>query len=220
MIEDCTLQYLGHEYVWSCDSRMPSPRTCWSWTRSDHFVPTSSISQILCGLLLKERLNTLIAKVERHEWQRYAGILRWMGCQAEVVDALHHQGIPAYTLSAIAGFLRIHWHLSGTNGHHRVYVIELDEKVRSVSRVRQQNPDSNAGLPCLYVGLTGLKAEERFEKHLAGEKSSWFVKNFGVQLLPYLSEGLCNMPFKEAQLVESTLAIELRRQGHVVTGGH
>jgi hypothetical protein len=68
--------------------------------------------------------------------------------------------------------------------------------------------------------MTGLTAEDRFQKHLAGEKASRHAKEYGVRLLPELSAGLYGMPYHEAVGVESSLAEELRRQGYLVTGGH
>ena len=37
---------------------------------------------------------------------------------------------------------------------------------------------------CVYVGMTGLTPEERFQKHLRGEKDAWFVHKYGQRLLP------------------------------------
>ena len=37
---------------------------------------------------------------------------------------------------------------------------------------------------CVYVRMTGLTPEERFQQHLRGEKDAWFVHKYGQRLLP------------------------------------
>ncbi len=86
--------------------------------------------------------------------------------------------------------------------------------------MRAANPDRDPSQPCVYVGMTGLPPEERLENHLAGYKSSPFVRYYGRRLLPELFTYLNPMPFAVAQEMERDLAEDLRRQGYTVTGGH
>lgn len=107
-----------------------------------------------------------------------------------------------------------------TNHHHSVYVVELDAAVRGKRKLQRLNPDSDPEKPCVYVGMTGLTPEERFENHKAGRKASPEVRDFGIQLLPEMSEGLNNMPYEEAVRAEADLAAYLRQNGYFVAGGH
>ena len=97
-----------------------------------------------------------------------------------------------------------------------IYVVELDEAVRTKKKFTEANPNPNPALPCLYVGRTGLTPVERFEKHKAGHKSSRMVKHFGIKLRPELYEHLNPMTAEEVVLMEETHAKKLRSQGYAV----
>lgn len=75
-------------------------------------------------------------------------------------------------------------------------------------------------MPCVYVGMTGLTPEERFENHKKGIKAAGVVKRYGVKLLPELYAHLNPMPFEAAVQMEQDLAEDLRRLRYTVTGGH
>jgi len=107
-----------------------------------------------------------------------------------------------------------------TNPHHSVYVVELDPAVRERARLQRLNPDADPEKPCVYVGMTGLDPEERFENHKAGYRASPVVRDFGLRLLPELSEGLENLPYELALRAEADLAAYLRQNGYFVAGGH
>ena len=100
--------------------------------------------------------------------------------------------------------------------HHSVYVIELEEKVLNKRKFRDENPDYQEGMPCVYVGMTGLDVEERFKNHQAGHKSSRIVKNFGIRLLPELYEEHNPMDSLAAPKKERELAEDLRKKGYGV----
>ena len=53
---------------------------------------------------------------------------------------------------------------------HHVYVIELDPAVWKHAKCRRANPDRSSEKPLLYVGMTGLTPEIRFERHKHGVK--------------------------------------------------
>jgi predicted GIY-YIG superfamily endonuclease len=101
-------------------------------------------------------------------------------------------------------------------GHHNVYVIELSKDVLNIHKFRDANPYHDSSKPCLYVGVTGITPEERFENHKAGYKSSYFPKKFGVRLLPDFFKWLNPLPYEEAARIESVFADKLRLQGYAV----
>ncbi len=62
--------------------------------------------------------------------------------------------------------------------HYHVYVIELSKDVLCKRRFRKANPDYITGKPCVYVGMTGLDPDVRFDKHKAGIQSNRYVQEF------------------------------------------
>ena len=103
--------------------------------------------------------------------------------------------------------------------HHNVYVVLLDEAVRKHRSILRLNPKRDPAKPCVYVGMTGLPVEHRFENHKHGYKSSWVVRKYGLRLLPELYAHLNPMPFEAAAQMEKDLAEDLRAEGYTVTGG-
>jgi hypothetical protein len=106
------------------------------------------------------------------------------------------------------------------NGHHSVYVVLLDEAVLKYKSVQRLNPHMDASKPCVYVGMSGLAPEERFQNHKAGNKAAGWVQRFGIRLLPDLYQWLNPMPYEAAVAMERELAEDLRQQGYTVLGGH
>lgn len=104
--------------------------------------------------------------------------------------------------------------------HHHVYVVLLEPGAARLRDVRAANPGPKKGKTCLYVGMTGLTPEERFQNHKAGIKASRVVQLFGLRLLPELYDVFNPMPFDAAVLMERELAEDLRAQGYIVAGGH
>jgi hypothetical protein len=100
--------------------------------------------------------------------------------------------------------------------HYHVYVIELSQDVLYESRFRKANPDYVGGSPCVYVGMTGLDPDLRFDKHKAGIQANRYVFKFGLRLLPRLYEMYNPMPYDGARDMEVELAIALREQGYGV----
>jgi hypothetical protein len=95
-------------------------------------------------------------------------------------------------------------------------VIELSKDVMYEGRFRKANPDYLVGSPCVYVGMTGLDPDVRFDKHKAGMQSNRFVQEFGLRLLPDLYEIYNPMPYDAARTMEVELAIDLRESGYGV----
>jgi hypothetical protein len=104
----------------------------------------------------------------------------------------------------------------GRRYHYHVYVIELSKDVLYEGKFRKANPDYIAGKPCVYVGMTGLDPDVRFDKHKAGIQSNRYVKQFGLRLLPELYEVYNPMPYDGARDMEVELAIALREKGYGV----
>ena len=104
---------------------------------------------------------------------------------------------------------------SWARGHHSVYAIELDPVVWKNRTFRARNPGGAAG-GCLYIGVTGLTPERRFERHRAGTQSARFVHAHGVRLRLDLVEGFSRLPYRIAACMEPKLAAWLRAQGFAV----
>lgn len=102
---------------------------------------------------------------------------------------------------------------------HNVYVVELESAVLRFRSFRARNPRYRKGMPCVYVGMTGLPPGERFQNHKAGVKANRFVRDFGRGLLPELFACFNPMPYAAAQAMEVELAEELRSKGYAVWQG-
>ena len=103
---------------------------------------------------------------------------------------------------------------------YSVYVIELDNKVKSFRKIRQANPKRMLDKPCVYVGQSYYPPEIRFEQHKEGHRSNRYAKEFGLALKPELYEKYNPIPTrKDAEEIEVWLAKELRRQGYTVWFG-
>ncbi|WP_250534856.1 hypothetical protein [Caballeronia sp. AZ10_KS36] len=100
--------------------------------------------------------------------------------------------------------------------HYSVYVVELSDAVWNESRFRRANPDYVLGKPFVYVGMTGVDPDVRFDKHKAGIQSNRYVREFGLRLLPHLYEMYNPMPYDGARDMEVELAIGLREAGYGV----
>jgi hypothetical protein len=108
---------------------------------------------------------------------------------------------------------------AGETFHHSVYVILLDPAVLRHPSILRLNPNREPTKPCVYVGMTGLLVEHRFENHKKGQKSAWVVREYGLRLMPELYGFLNPMPFEAAAQMEKDLAEDLRAAGYTVTGG-
>ena len=104
--------------------------------------------------------------------------------------------------------------------HHNVYIILLSKAALKDLSILRRNPARDPSKPAVYVGMTGLPVDHRFENHKNGYKSARLVRKYGVRLLPKLYEHLNPMPFEAALQMELELAEDLRAAGYTVTGGH
>ena len=96
---------------------------------------------------------------------------------------------------------------------HNIYVIELDKQVLEKRKFREANPDYAENSPCVYVGMTSKRPEERFEQHKSGYRSSRIVKQFGIRLKPRQYQSLNPMGRDEAAEMEFEKARRLRKKG-------
>jgi hypothetical protein len=99
---------------------------------------------------------------------------------------------------------------------HHVYVVELSDRVWNEPSFRRANPEHRLGKPLVYVGMTGLDPDVRFDKHKARIQANRFVRDYGVRLLPGLYAVFNPMPYEAAREMEVELAIGLREQGYGV----
>ena len=99
---------------------------------------------------------------------------------------------------------------------YSVYVVELSDRVWNVASFRRGNPAYQLGNPFVYVGMTGLDPDLRFDRHMAGIQANRFVREYGVRLLPALYAVYNPMPYDAAREMEVELAIGLREAGYGV----
>jgi hypothetical protein len=102
-------------------------------------------------------------------------------------------------------------HNAAMRATHHVYVIELSKDVLLDAKFMKCNPGYLPGMPCVYVGLTGLDPDVRFDNH--GIRANKYAKRFGLGLMTALFEHLNPMPYGDAQYMEVDLGIRLRAQG-------
>jgi hypothetical protein len=100
--------------------------------------------------------------------------------------------------------------------HHHVYVVELSDRVWNEASFRKANSDWQPGKPFVYVGMTGLDPDLRFDRHKAGVQANRYVRQYGLRLLPHLYEVYNPMPYEAAREMEVELAIGLREAGYGV----
>ena len=100
--------------------------------------------------------------------------------------------------------------------HHHVYVVELSDRVWNEPSFRRANPDYRLGKPFVYVGMTGLDPDLRFDKHKADIQANRFVRDYGLRLRPELYEVYNPMPYEAAREMEVELGIALREAGYGV----
>ena len=80
--------------------------------------------------------------------------------------------------------------------HHNVYVVLLSKLRLKDRSILRHNPERDPSKPAVYVGLTGLPVDHRFENHKNGYKSARMVRKYGVRLLPEMDQHLNPMPYE------------------------
>ncbi|MDP3618413.1 MAG: hypothetical protein Q8R63_01340 [Ramlibacter sp.] len=97
--------------------------------------------------------------------------------------------------------------------HYHVYVIQLSDEVWNSARFRKANPGYQLGQPFVYVGMTGLDPDLRFDRHKADVQANAFVRDYGLKLVPALYEAHNPMLYDDARLMEVEIGIQLRARG-------
>jgi hypothetical protein len=98
-------------------------------------------------------------------------------------------------------------------------VVLLSKRALKDLSILRRNPKRDPLKPAIYVGMTGLPVDHRFENHKNGYKSARLVRKYGIRLLPELYQHLNPMPYEHAVQMEKDLAEDLRAQGYTVAGG-
>ena len=108
--------------------------------------------------------------------------------------------------------------------NYYVYVIELSKSIWTEStKFRKENPQYNPALECLYVGMTTLTPQKRFEKHKSGAKSkkgvkisAYFAEKYGLYLRPSLYQAYNPQNKAQALKMERELALALKKKRYAV----
>lgn len=174
--------------------------------------------EFLCGDRIKHPAKPgwgpgEVLQINDHKIHAYFvwGGLRILNCQ--VVDLIKASGEEAESLVLDAISKVGNWN----NAHHSVYVIGLTSHVLNDGLFKMRNPNWVAGMPCVYVGMTGLKVEERFQRHMDRIKAGrGYAHLYGTHLLYDLFEHLNPMPYCIASAMEVELARKLQSMGYGV----
>ena len=102
---------------------------------------------------------------------------------------------------------------------YTVYVVLLDEYVGTLPQMRLRNPKRDPSKPFVYIGLTPLRVDRRFDYRRATPKTEWRVHQYGVRLMPELCEDLNSMTLEKALHTARKLAEDLRAKGFGVANG-
>jgi len=104
-----------------------------------------------------------------------------------------------------------------------VYVIELDSTFAETSRAKKGNPNAATNKPCIYVGQSSKKPEQRLYEHINGVRNprgplySRVVKKYGIRLRPRLYQRYNPIATREeAETKEKELTLKYRRRGYTV----
>ena len=95
-------------------------------------------------------------------------------------------------------------------------MVLLADQVWNEPTFRKANGGWQPGRPFVYVGMTGLDPDLRFDRHKAGIQSNRLVEVYGLRLLPALYAVYNPMPYEAAREMEVELAIGLREEGYGV----
>ena len=136
---------------------------------------------------------------------RYGAIYKeWPGRMSRVSKSDNDEAIPTQGLADGSRKAR-----PARRHHHHVYVVELADQVWNEASFRRANPCHRLGKPFVYVGMTGLDPDLRFDKHKAGIQANRFVFKYGLRLLPGTGHWAttCRPPWMQASHSRSELAI-------------
>ena len=66
---------------------------------------------------------------------------------------------------------------------YSVYVVLLHEYVGTLPQMRRRNPKRDSSKPYVYVGVTSLRVNRRFDFRRATPEHEWRTHKFGVRLI-------------------------------------
>jgi len=96
-----------------------------------------------------------------------------------------------------------------------IYVIVLRKGVLEDRRFKKKNLHYQGRRLCLYVGLSWLKPEERFQQHLDGVHPSRIVRRYGKRVLASRCKQITSL-YETALKRERQHAQQLREEGYAV----
>jgi predicted GIY-YIG superfamily endonuclease len=171
-------------------------------SRTNH----SDISLVACvgagkGVVGSYGIKTVEGLRSRHA-KRWGGLAR----QDKLVRELRAEGSFVLNPEPVKG-----WH---------TYVGGLSSEVLQLPAAVKQNPGHDPTKPPLYVGITGLHPERRWQQHQAGHNASKWVRRHGLGLRQDLNPMKGPFTELEALRAENRIAARLRREGYLVLGGH
>lgn len=89
-------------------------------------------------------------------------------------------------------------------------MIELTDEVWNAGCFRRANAGYQLGQLFVYVGMTGLDQDVRFDQYTAGIQFNGYVRKHGVRLLPGRYAMYNPMPCEDACDMEVKLGVALR----------
>ena len=92
-----------------------------------------------------------------------------------------------------------------------VYVIALEPTVMRKKAYLKANAQYAVGNPCVYVGMTALTPEARYQQHKSGVRANKYARDFGLRIIE--EECIAALTYQEAQVKEVQLATTLRHRG-------
>jgi hypothetical protein len=102
---------------------------------------------------------------------------------------------------------------------YSVFVVLLDEYVGTLPQMRRRNPQRDPAKPYVYVGVTSLTLDRRFDFRNATSQHEWRLHKFGIRLMPEFYDSLHPMTCEQALKTAKKLAEDLRTNGFGVANG-
>jgi hypothetical protein len=102
---------------------------------------------------------------------------------------------------------------------YSVYVVLLEAYVGTLPQMRRRNPKRDPSKPFVYVGLTSLPVNRRFDFRRATPEHEWRLHKFGIRLMSELYDSFHPMTCKRALQTAKKLADDLRAKGFGVANG-
>ena len=144
-------------------------------------------------------------------------------CTPEILPCLPNFGNLPETLSTLWVFKSAGTQLRsmGTERERRysIYVVLLDPYIGTLPQMRRRNPKRDPPKPFVYVGLTSLPMDRRFDFRRATPEHECRLHKFGVRLMPELHDSLHPMTCKQALQTAKNLADDLRAKRFGVANG-